>query len=252
MRFFAKSFVVACGVIAMSPVSASAQAVVTVDRDTFIEHTLITVFYHELGHGLIDLLSLPLYGPNEPSADIASVMMVDFLYDEDVGQLLMTNAANLFAAEGVDRGELADFWDTHGSDQARFYNTICVYFGGNTESRQEMAATLGLPETRAQRCEDEYLAAANSWGRLLEEMSANAPGETFQLGAKDEAAPITIAVMMSEIEALNADLALDLTIPINIEPCGEANAYYSSETRSITMCTEFEEYLGQMYDLIVE
>lgn len=250
MNAFVKSAFLYAGLAAFAPVSAQAQAVVTVDRDTFIRHTLITVFYHELGHGLLDLLSLPLYGPNEPSADIASVMMVDFLYDDEVGGMLMTNAANLFAAEGLDRGEMADFWDTHGSDQGRFYNTICVYYGGNTDARQEMADTLGLPESRAERCVDEYQAAADSWGVLLQEMSANAPGTTFQLGTQDEAAPITIEVMTDELEALNADLALDLTIPVNIEPCGEANAYYDSGTRSITMCTEFEEYLGQMYDLI--
>lgn len=138
--------------------TATAQAVVSVDRDTFIQETLLTVFCHELGHGLIDLLELPLYRPNEPSADIASVMLVDYLYDEARGIEMMTNAANLFAAEEIDRGEdqMAEFWDTHGSDQGRFYKTICVYYGGNTETRQEMADTLGLPESRGERCEGEY------------------------------------------------------------------------------------------------
>jgi hypothetical protein len=237
-----------------APITANAQAVVTVDRDTFIEQTLVTVFYHELGHGLLDLLQLPLYGPNEPSADIASVMLVDYLYDEDRGIEMMTNAANLFAAEGIDRGEdqMAEFWDTHGSDQGRFYNTICVYYGGNTESRQEMADTLGLPESRGERCEGEYEDAANSWGVVIADMAEKAGNETFVLTRTDENAPFTNDVMAAEIEALNADLGLDMTVPISIEPCGEPNAFYSSETKSITMCAEFEEYLGQMYDLITQ
>jgi hypothetical protein len=249
-----KRFVLSAAFAACLPVVATAQAVVTVDRDTFIEQTLITVFYHELGHGLLDLLSLPMYGPNEPSADIASVMIVDRLYDEDRGIEMMTNAANLFAAEGMDRGEdqMAEFWDTHGSDQGRFYNTICVYYGGNTEGRQEMADTLGLPASRGERCEGEYQDAANSWGVLLDEMATKAGRETFVLTATDENAPLTNEVMANEIAELNADLGLDVTVPISIEPCGEPNAYYSSETKSITMCTEFEEYLGQMYDLITQ
>lgn len=247
-----KHLIVAAALTAFSPAIAQAQAVVTVDRDTFIQETLLTVFYHELGHGLLDLLELPLYGPNEPSADIASVMLVDYLYDEERGIEMMTNAANLFAAEGIDRGkdQLAEFWDTHGSDQNRFYNTICVYYGGNTESRQEMADTLGLPESRAERCEGEYEDASNSWGVVIAAMAELAGSETFILTATDENAPITSAVMTAEVEALNNDLGLEMTVPIAVEPCGEPNAFYSSETGSITMCTEFEEYLGQMYDLI--
>lgn len=247
-----RNFLGATALFALGPLSAAADAVVTVDRDTFIEETLITVFYHELGHGLIDLLALPLFGPNEPSADIGSVMMVDYLYDEERGIEMMTNAANLFFAEGLDRGkgQMAEFWDTHGSDQARFYNTICVYLGGNVETRQEMADTLGLPEARAERCDGEFAAADASWGNVLRGMSDMAGNGTFALAATDEDAPITVATMTSEIEAMNADLGLDLTIPISIEPCGEPNAFYDSETQSITMCTEFEEYLGQMYDLI--
>ncbi len=249
-----KRLLATTAIILSQPVLAHAQAVVTVDRDTFIEQTLLTVFYHELGHGLLDLLELPLYGPNEPSADVASVMLVDYLYDEERGIEMMTNAANLFAAEGLDRGEdqLAEFWDTHGSDQGRFYNTICVYYGGNTEGRQDMADTLGLPESRGEGCEGEYEDASKSWGVVIDDMAQLAGNGTFVLTKTDEDAPFTNEVMSAEIEAINADLGLEMTVPISIEPCGEPNAYYSSETKAIVMCTEFEEYLGQMYDLIVQ
>ncbi|WP_417269410.1 DUF4344 domain-containing metallopeptidase [Celeribacter sp.] len=61
---------------------------------------------------------------------------------------------------------------------------------------------------------------------------------------------MTADVITNEIEALNADIGLDYTLPVSVETCGEANAYYSCETKSMVMCVEFEEFLGNMYDLL--
>jgi hypothetical protein len=223
------------------------------DRSTFIEHTLLTVFYHELGHALIDLENLPLYGPNEPSADIASVMIVERLYPPETSMQMITAAADLFAAEGEDRGEIedfADYADTHGSDQGRFFNTVCIYYGGDTEARQEWADMMELPQGRAERCEDEYRVAQKSWGVLLDRLGEQAGRGSFVLGKVEEGAPITAAVITSELEALNVDMGLDVKLPVSIATCGEANAYYDSETKSMVMCVEFEEFLGKMYDLL--
>ncbi|WP_458792925.1 DUF4344 domain-containing metallopeptidase [Yoonia sp. MH D7] len=223
------------------------------ERSTFVEHTLLTVFYHELGHALIDLEGLPLYGPNEPSADIASVMIVERLYPPETSMQMITAAADLFAAEGVDRGEIEDFSDyadTHGSDQGRFFNTVCIYYGGDTEARQEWADMMELPDGRAERCADEYDVATKSWGVLLDRLSENAGRSSFVLGTVEEGAPLTVEVITAELEALNADIGLDYTLPVSIETCGEPNAYYDSETKSMTMCLEFEEFLGNMYDLL--
>jgi hypothetical protein len=223
------------------------------ERSTFVEHTLLTVFYHELGHALIDLEGLPLYGPNEPSADIASVMIVERLYPPETSMQMITAAADLFAAEGVDRGEIAefaDYADTHGSDQGRFFNTVCIYYGGDTEARQEWADMMELPEGRAERCADEYDVATNSWGILLDRLSENAGRDSFVMGAVEEGAPVTVDVITAELEALNADIGLDYVLPVSIETCGEPNAYYDSGTRSMVMCVEFEEFLGNMYDLL--
>lgn len=225
------------------------------DRSTFIQHTLLTVFYHELGHALIDLENLPLYGPNEPSADIASVMIVERLYPPETSMDMITAAADLFAAEGVDRGEItdfADYADTHGSDQGRFFNTVCIYYGGDTAARQEWADMMELPQGRAERCENEYNVAQKSWGVLLDRLGEQAGRGSFVLGTVEDGAPITAAVITSELEALNVDIGLDadVKLPVSVTTCGEANAYYDPNTKSMVMCVEFEEFLGKMYDLL--
>ncbi len=166
---------------------------------------------------------------------------------------MITAAADLFAAEGIDRGEIedfADYADTHGSDQGRFFNTVCIYYGGDTEARQEWADMMELPEGRAERCAEEYEVASKSWGTLLDRLSEKAGSGSFVVGTIEDGAPMTADVITNEIEALNADIGLDYTLPVSVETCGEANAYYSCETKSMVMCVEFEEFLGNMYDLL--
>ncbi len=39
-------------------------------REAFVEANLLGIFYHELGHALIDILGLPVFGQEEDAADV--------------------------------------------------------------------------------------------------------------------------------------------------------------------------------------
>ena len=41
------------------------------EREAFVEANLLGIFYHELGHALIDILQLPVFGQEEDAADVA-------------------------------------------------------------------------------------------------------------------------------------------------------------------------------------
>ena len=45
---------------------AAAQA--QTSEDDFVEANILSVFYHELGHALIDIMALPVFGQEEDAA----------------------------------------------------------------------------------------------------------------------------------------------------------------------------------------
>ncbi len=218
------------------------------DAEEYVRDNTLAIFYHELGHALIDLRQLPIFGQEEDAADVASVMLMHMLYEEEAAQAMVMATGDVFLAEAQqDAGDIA-FWDTHGANEQRYYNTVCIFAGGDMNARAEMAETMGLPQERADWCEIEFDQASFSWGNALDEIAVQQPSSTFVLGAQDESAPIMLNTIREELTALNQDFGLDNPLMVNVESCGEANAFYDPETKSITMCTEFEAHLVGIYE----
>ncbi|MDA5558362.1 DUF4344 domain-containing metallopeptidase [Shimia sp. MMG029] len=214
----------------------------------FVESNLLGIFYHELGHALIDVLELPIFGQEEDAADVLSIFLIDAFYEEEAAVQLAYDAAFGFLGEAEANEEIA-FWDVHGPDLQRYYNTVCLFYGANPDERADLAEDLGLPEDRADYCPEEYSQAADSWGGALDEISHEGGGNTLIIGGVDaetDGGILTERVLRAEVEALNGDFRLPETLTISIQPCGEANAFYDPEYVEITMCTEFADALVEM------
>lgn len=126
--------------------------------------TWFFVFFHELGHGLVDLFDLPITGREEDSVDnLATVLLVES------GQAF----AALRAAEFWDSlpvGEL-DFADEHSLNQQRFFNILCLVYGSDPKAYAGLVRPDLLPESRALRCPAEYESQRRAWDTLLEPYS---------------------------------------------------------------------------------
>ena len=132
------------------------------DHKGYISANIIGIFYHELGHAIIDLLDVPIYEREEDSADTLSILMVDYAFDEQSAESIAYDIAFTFAYDS--ETSTHRFWDQHSSDEQRYYNTICLFYGGDVEGREDFAQELGLPERRADDCEDERAYADEAWG----------------------------------------------------------------------------------------
>ncbi|HYG81128.1 MAG TPA: DUF4344 domain-containing metallopeptidase [Pyrinomonadaceae bacterium] len=131
------------------------------------------VFFHELGHALIDLLKLPSTGREEDAVDqLATYVLVDSGGDEGE-RMALSGAAwwgqkyDELAQSGKTTGELDQLWaDEHSLNAQRMYNIICWVYGHN---QQKYAALVNnpLPEARAVRCPTEYERLSSSWLTLL-------------------------------------------------------------------------------------
>lgn len=217
-------------------------------EDAFVEANILGIFYHEMGHALIDVMEMPVFGQEEDAADVASILLIDTLFEPDRALQMAYDVADGFWAEAQQNGiDDVPYWDVHGPDPQRYYNTVCLFYGGDPETRDVFAEDMELPEDRAETCPDEYELAAASWGAVFDELSQ--PGEPMTFEARD-GDTFTAQVIGAEVEALNADFALPEAIDVITESCGEANAYYYPSERSITVCEEFEGYLRELYGLL--
>lgn len=216
------------------------------DREAFVEANILGIFYHEFGHALIDVLNLPVFGQEEDAADVASILMIHAFYDEGAATDLAYSAALGFLAE-EQASETTAYWDVHGPDRQRFYNTVCLFYGAYPDDRADLAEDFELPEARAETCPEEFALAEASWGAVLDEISG--AGDSLRFEAED-AASLTAEVIAAEVAALNEDFVLPESVTVFVEPCGEANAFYDPQDRTIIMCTEFEGHLRDLYHLV--
>lgn len=218
------------------------------DAEThYVEANLLAIFYHELGHAIIDVMDLPILGQEEDAADTISVLLIDSFNDEENAQAILQDAAYGFLDEDAAAQDEVPWWDVHGPDLQRYYNMVCQFYGGDPDVRQDLADELELPEDRADSCEEEFELAYDSFDPVLTELFAAAPGTSIVYeGGKST---LTEKVIATEVTAFNQFLALPdgTTVTVFVEPCDEANAFYDPEDRSITMCSEFEAHLRQLY-----
>ncbi len=227
------------------PVAGFAQSTAHTD---FVRSNILAVFYHELGHAVIDIEDLPIFGQEEDAADVFSMFMIHTLFEEEAAQTLARDASNGFLAEAEFRehtGEEEVWWGTHGANTQRFYNSVCIFYGANPRGRRGFAEDLGLPDQRAESCPDEFDQADHSWGTVLNDLVARGSGNSLRFdGAFDGS--LASEILSSEAALLNDELRLASPLSIVVEECGEANAFYDPSERLIIFCTEFEKYFKDM------
>lgn len=219
-------------------------------QEAFVDANIRAIFYHELGHAVIDLMEVPIFGQEEDAADVMSVLLIDWLYDEEAAQAIAYDSAFGFLSDPEGKSEVA-YWDLHGPDEQRFYNHICLFYGANPDIRDDIAEELGLPEERAETCPDEYDQAAYSWGGVFDRMDARKSGVPMAFVAGEGAeAEVINQILEGEVASMNADLKLPQELTVKVESCGEANAFYDPQDVSVIMCTEFVTHLGEIYDAL--
>lgn len=145
------------------------------------------VFFHELGHALVDVLELPVTGREEDAVDqLATLILAD---GSDAGERSALHGALSFYLDGEKGGEVDDsaFWDEHSLNAQRFYNIVCWVYGHAPERHADLVEDGTLPEERAQRCPDEWSQLERSWTTLLEpHINPSAAAEQAPVEAEPE------------------------------------------------------------------
>ncbi len=132
-----------------------------------IVNTTLFVFFHEVGHALVDVLNLPTTGREEDVVDEFSTLLL--LEGGEDGEKAVISAAEWFLIEGSknDQLEKLAFWDEHSLDMQRFYGTLCLVYGKNPDKYQNFIEQDLLPAARAAACIQDYAKKSKSWDTLL-------------------------------------------------------------------------------------
>jgi hypothetical protein len=125
-------------------------------------------FLHEVGHALIYNYNLPMAGNEEDAADrCSSYINIEELGSEGVRAVLA--AADAFRIESKQKSATKrDLADQHLLQEQRFYNSLCMIYGSDSQKYEYFVKDGYLPRERADRCPGEYQRTVDSWINLLQ------------------------------------------------------------------------------------
>ncbi len=138
-----------------------------VTREDAIVGPFIQVVLHEVSHAVFDILQIPLFGREEDAADqLAAFIMLQF--GKDVARRTLTGTAHLYRRDAQANAPTDDdFSDVHGTAAQRFYNTLCIAYGGDPNTFNDFVQNKILPKFRADVCAREYRQVLYAFRKLI-------------------------------------------------------------------------------------
>ena len=134
--------------------------------DVAVRGAIAFIFFHEMGHALIDAWNLPITGKVEDAADQLSTLIL--LEEIERGDQLALNSALSFELYAyLAKGQKKIYWDEHSLDEQRFYDILCMLYGHDPEKYAYLTKDGLLPLPRAELCKGEYPRFKMSWQTLL-------------------------------------------------------------------------------------
>lgn len=125
-----------------------------ISRDTAITGAFVQLVLHGTAHAIFDLLKVPVWGREEDAADrLAAFVMLQF--GKQVAVTTFTGAIWFFEASNH-TWTGSDFSQEHSPEAQRFYNYLCIAYGGDPATFTNIVRDTLLTTHRAQRCADEY------------------------------------------------------------------------------------------------
>lgn len=247
--------------VASAMLTAPAAAQEQSELTNFVIGNSYHIMLHEIGHLLIDQLTLPVLGQEEDAADnFATITLIDWDSDE-ADQALADTAFGWLVRHDETRPFLeGDFFAEHDLDAQRAYRIVCHLVGTDVDAYADLALNLGVEvgEGEIAECDYAFDLSAKSWRRVLAPY-APAPGERNAVTVRYEegdgelgffAAMLSDAQVLEDLAAfLNETVRLPAPVILDARTCGEANAYYEPQTRAVTMCYELMDELATIYEV---
>ena len=143
-----------------APKETTAQGI---SREDAIIGSIISTMLHETGHALFSIFRIPILGKEEDAADqVAGFVMLQF--GIDVAKTTIKGAAWKWYAQNWSDPA---YHDVHSTPQQRFYNYLCIGYGGYPDAFKPFIDFNWLPKARAAGCAVEYKQAENAFAKTI-------------------------------------------------------------------------------------
>jgi len=222
----------------------------------FVVGNAVFVLAHEMGHGLINEMNMPVLGREEDAADsfaIVTALKMGTAFSE---RALLEAGKGLFLSGQRDKkeGNVLAFYDEHGLDLQRAYNVVCFMVGANPDKYKQLAADTKLPQQRQESCVYEWKNTSWSWDEMLQKHLRSASQPKIAVKVEyEESKNFTIQAElmrhMGLLEAFATHAADRYAWPnpftIEARSCGRANARWRQ--RVLTFCYEIANEFIELY-----
>ncbi|MGI9438005.1 MAG: DUF4344 domain-containing metallopeptidase [Geminicoccaceae bacterium] len=237
------------------------------DVGLFVVGNTLFAVYHEIGHALIDLLTLPVVGREEDAADGFAALMMIPEEPDPIGDELIIAVADGWRLESdlarntTDQGPL---WGEHALDEQRYYTIVCLMVGSDQEGFWDFALDSGMPVERIRRCAGDFDRMKAGWQRLLSQRS---PKRNAALGAADHGRfalafekpaigleqAFSLARVGGLVEKAVAAMAERVVLPRDITVrfmnCGNPNGFWDGERGEVLICYELvDDFIAILED----
>jgi hypothetical protein len=157
--------------------------------------TLFT-FFHVVGHALIQVLDLPVTGPDEEAADeIGAVFLV--VGEAEDEQAVLAGSRVLFQrGRALDPAQTVPFWTLHAWTPQRYLRLHCLLYGSNPTRHATLLEDGGLSAALARECPETWQRQQQHWHTLL------APHLRPAAPTPDESPPVEVLEIVSPEQAL--------------------------------------------------
>lgn len=229
------------------------------DRLEFVAGNILFATTHEVGHMLVAELGLPVLGHEEDAADYYATLTGLKHTNVFSERVLAATVHGYLLSERRDRkqGEKIDFFDTHAPDRRRAYNVVCLLIGGDPDKfSKRLADLVKMAEDRQASCANDFSNASWSWEKALAphirqpdqpktRLSViyvdNPSFEIFARGFRQIKLLETLASHLSDRYAWRRPLVLEMN------SCGEPNAFWNRTTHKIVICYELAADFAELH-----
>ncbi len=136
-----------------------------VARADVITGAFVQAMLYQTARAVFDILQVPVWGREADAADeLAGYLMLQF--GKDVALRTLNGTAWFFAASDH-TWTGSDFSDERGTEAQRFYNYLCIAYGGDPITFASFVQKKTLPDERALRCAHEFSELRFAFGKTI-------------------------------------------------------------------------------------
>jgi len=224
----------------------------------FVLGNSLFAILHEMAHGLIADLGLPVLGREEDAADAFATVAILEMKSEFTHRVLVNAAKSWMILDRRSReaGEPTVYYDAHGLDLQRAYNIICLMVGSDPDQFDDLANEVNMPEDRRGTCQGDYSNASWSWTKALAPY-VRSPGQErvkypFVYGKPEGSLDIferafRAAGVLERITDHAGKYTWHKPFVIEAVTCGESGAQWELQQHKVIFCYELSDEFAALY-----